>query len=129
MPMRLRTRLLVLVRVRMPVLLRMRMLVLTLVRVLMLVYYQGSDIKLGLGDFVFYSVLVGRASMRGAATGLACAVAILTGLVATLALLPILQRVLPALPISIAVGIAFYFSSCGMLDPMADAAAVRHVFL
>ena len=63
------------------------------------------------------------------ATASACALAVLTGLCATLALLPILQRVLPALPISIAVGIAFYFSSCGMLDPMADAAAVRHVFL
>ena len=42
MPMRLRTRLLVLVRVRMPVLLRMRMLVLTLVRVLMLVRVRVS---------------------------------------------------------------------------------------
>ena len=34
-------------------------------------------------------------------------------------LLPILQRVLPALPISIAVGIAFYFTSVYWLTPMA----------
>jgi presenilin 1 len=91
--------------------------------------YQGDDIKLGLGDFVFYSVLVGRASMRGSATLVACAVAVLTGLCATLALLPFLQRVLPALPISIAVGIAFYFTTWLMLTPMAYTSAVSHVFL
>ena len=91
--------------------------------------YQGSDIKLGLGDFIFYSILVGRASMRGSAALLACAVAVLAGLCATLALLPILQRVLPALPISIAVGILFYFTSSSMLIPMANAAAVNHLFL
>jgi presenilin 1 len=85
--------------------------------------------QLGLGDFVFYSVLVGRASMRGSATLMACAVAVLAGLCATLALLPILQKVLPALPISIAVGIVFYFSSWLLLVPMANVAAVSHVFL
>jgi len=91
--------------------------------------YQGADIKLGLGDFVFYSVLVGRASLQGSAALLACAVAILAGLCATLALLPILQRVLPALPISIAGGIGIYFLTCGTLAPMASEAATRHVFL
>ena len=75
------------------------------------------------------SVLVGRASMRGWATLLACAVAILAGLCATLALLPVLQRVLPALPISIAAGMAFYFTPWGWLMPLADAAAVRHLVL
>lgn len=91
--------------------------------------YPRPPVKLGLGDFVFYSVLVGRASTRGAATLLPCAVAVLAGLCATLALLPILQKVLPALPISIAVGILFYFTSWLMLTPMASAAAVSHVFL
>ena len=91
--------------------------------------YQGADIKLGLGDFVFYSVLVGRASMRGSAPLMACAVAVLAGLCATLALLPIMQKVLPALPISIAVGIAFYFSSWLLLMPMASLAASGHVSL
>ena len=41
--------------------------------------YEGSDIKLGLGDFVFYSVLVGRASMSSATAAVACALAVLTG--------------------------------------------------
>jgi len=91
--------------------------------------YQGADIKLGLGDFVFYSLLVGRASMRGSAALLACAVAVLAGLCATLALLPIMQRVLPALPISIAVGMIFYFTSCNLLMPMASTAAAQFLFL
>ena len=60
---------------------------------------------------------------------MACAVAVLAGLCATLALLPILQKVLPALPISIAVGIMFYFSSWLLLMPMANTAAMNHVFL
>lgn len=91
--------------------------------------YQGADIKLGLGDFVFYSVLVGRASMRSAAATLACALAVLAGLCATLALLPILQKVLPALPISIAAGTGFYFTTAALLVPMASTAAKSSVFL
>lgn len=91
--------------------------------------YEGADIKLGLGDFVFYSVLVGRASMSSATAAVTCALAVLTGLCATLALLPILQRVLPALPISIAVGIAFYFSTTAFLSPLAEFAAATAMTL
>ena len=94
-----------------------------------LVYQSAHHIKLGLGDFVFYSVLVGRASMHGAAPMWVCAVAVLAGLCATLALLPILQRVLPALPISIAVGIGFYFVSAWALSPLAHQMAAARVVL
>ena len=69
--------------------------------------YEGYHIKLGLGDFVFYSLLVGRASLRSTSALVSCAVAVLAGLCATLALLPVMERVLPALPISIAAGIVF----------------------
>jgi len=91
--------------------------------------YEGADIKLGLGDFVFYSLLVGRASMGNVATLTSSVVAVLTGLLATLALLPILDRVLPALPISIAIGIGFYFASWLFVTPLLQAAVAQSVFL
>lgn len=90
--------------------------------------YEGGDLKLGLGDFVFYSVLVGRASMRGFAALLACALTVLAGLCATLALLPVLQRVLPALPISIAAGTTIFFMSDWWLAPMTCAVAGSSIF-
>lgn len=91
--------------------------------------YEGYHIKLGLGDFVFYSLLVGRASLRSTSALVSCAVAVLAGLCATLALLPVMERVLPALPISIAAGIVFYFSSTLLVEPVADLAAQRSLFL
>lgn len=60
----------------------------------------GSDIKLGLGDFVFYSLLVGRASMFNAATLVGSVVAVVAGLCATLALLPIMQVCMHGMAIS-----------------------------
>jgi len=91
--------------------------------------YEGSDIKLGLGDFVFYSLLVGRSSMKNVATLTTSTIAVLTGLVATLALLPILDRVLPALPISIAIGIGFYFASAVLVTPLVEATSAQSIFL
>ena len=83
-------------------------------------------LKLGLGDFVFYSVLVGKGSAYGVATvpplapsralqpGLittagraqvmASFVAILMGLCMTLCLLAVYEKALPALPFSIFLG-------------------------
>lgn len=69
----------------------------------------GSSVKLGLGDFVFYSVLVSRAALAGLTTFAACFVAILCGLAGTIALLAVIQRALPALPISIFLGVVVFF--------------------
>ncbi|KAK9815154.1 hypothetical protein WJX73_008993 [Symbiochloris irregularis] len=74
-------------------------------------------IKLGLGDFIFYSVLVGRAAMYDLLTAAAAYLAIIAGLGATLLLLAIQRHALPALPFSIALGVAFYFAARWALEP------------
>lgn len=77
----------------------------------------SRGIKLGLGDFVFYSVLVGRAAMYDLMTVYACYLAIISGLGCTLILLSLCHRALPALPISITLGVVFYFLTRLLMEP------------
>ncbi|CAI0433335.1 unnamed protein product [Linum tenue] len=77
----------------------------------------SSGIKLGLGDFIFYSVLVGRAAMYDLMTVYACYLAIISGLGCTLILLSVCRQALPALPISIALGFVFYFLTRLLMEP------------
>ncbi|KAI7844377.1 hypothetical protein COHA_002175 [Chlorella ohadii] len=82
------------------------------------VFELPEAIKLGLGDFIFYSVLVGRAAMYDYLTVFACFLAIIAGLGCTLLWLAMARKALPALPISIALAVTFYFVSRFVLEPV-----------
>jgi hypothetical protein len=77
----------------------------------------NNSIKLGLGDFIFYSVLVAKASQHSFTTFAACVLIILSGLGATLILLSVYHKALPALPISILLGVIFYLVTRALIEP------------
>ncbi|KAF9127434.1 hypothetical protein BGW39_005889 [Mortierella sp. 14UC] len=90
---------------------------------------DGGGLKLGLGDFVFYSVLIARAAMFDWVTTMCCMVAVLTGMNATIFLLAIYQKALPALPISICFGMLFYFATRFALVPFLAVLSRGQVFI
>uniref|UniRef100_A0A7S4S7H0 Presenilin n=1 Tax=Ditylum brightwellii TaxID=49249 RepID=A0A7S4S7H0_9STRA len=78
---------------------------------------ERNSIRLGLGDFIFYSVLVSKAAQNSFTTFATCMLSILAGLGGTLVLLSVYQHALPALPISIFLGVAFYLLTKIVMEP------------
>jgi len=77
-------------------------------------------VKLGLGDFIFYSVLVSTAARHDFITFASCTLVVLLGLGMTLLLLIVAGKALPALPISILLGVFFYSVGRYTLEPYID---------
>lgn len=88
-----------------------------------------NTIRLGLGDFIFYSVLVAKAAQHSYTTFAACCLVILAGLGGTLVLLSVYHHALPALPISITLGIFFYFVTRAFVEPYIEAVMLKPLFV
>ncbi|KAI6218129.1 hypothetical protein M3Y95_01187700 [Aphelenchoides besseyi] len=80
---------------------------------------NDSSARLGMGDFVFYSLLVGKAATSGSVVAtLAAAIGVINGLIFTLTAWTDGDETLPALPVSIFFGMLLHFGSLYLIEPM-----------
>jgi hypothetical protein len=86
--------------------------------------YEGrfsNTIKLGLGDFIFYSVLVAKSAQYSFTCFVSSFLVVLAGLGGTLVLLAVYKHALPALPISIFLAVNFYVFTRFIIQPWIEA--------
>ncbi|CAJ1006989.1 putative Presenilin [Leishmania naiffi] len=98
---------------------------------LMVTAQNAAPFKLGLGDFIFYSLLVSRASLSGFVSWGFCVVSILVGMMGTLLSLLLFRnslRALPALPCSIFLSIVV-FVLCRLLVESLSTFASHHLLV
>ncbi|KAG7342281.1 presenilin [Nitzschia inconspicua] len=88
-----------------------------------------NTIRLGLGDFIFYSVLVAKAAEYSFTTFMVCMLVIIAGLGGTLVLLSVFHHALPALPISIILGIFFYIVTRFLIEPWIESILLRPYYV
>ena len=88
-----------------------------------------STIKLGIGDFIFYSLLVSQAAQDSFTAFASCLLVVLAGLAATLVILAIKGKALPALPISIFLGVIFFLWTTAFLEPWIDDFSVQSLYV
>ncbi|CAL2030287.1 unnamed protein product [Caenorhabditis brenneri] len=78
---------------------------------------DGETVRLGFGDFVFYSLLIGQAATGGCPIAVALAAfGILFGLIVTLTVLSNDESTTPALPVPVICGTFCYFISKLVMD-------------
>ena len=90
---------------------------------------ERNSIRLGLGDFIFYSILVSKAALYSYTTFVACTCAIVAGLGLTLLLLAVYGHALPALPVSIFLGVIFYLLTRYTLEPWAEHVLTNNAYV
>ncbi|VDO45592.1 unnamed protein product, partial [Onchocerca flexuosa] len=79
---------------------------------------DGSSVRLGMGDFVFYSLLVGKAAAtHSAMCVVGSVIGILVGLVITLTILSGEDETAPALPVSITIALVLHFGIYLFVEP------------
>jgi len=89
---------------------------------------ERRHLQLGLGDFIFYSILVIRSSIAGVLPAVVSFTTILAGLIVTLLIALRGRKPLPALPVSILLGVVSHFLSVLLVSPLVAVGRPRMMF-
>lgn len=93
---------------------------------------SGAGTNIGLGDFVFFSLLVGLTAngrdLDDFYSPLASLLAILVGLMITLAFLALTRRALPAVPVSVGLGVLVAYLTLHFVPRLSNRFAASGIF-